>query len=442
VAHALGERKVWIPTPDALRVMGYDWSQVRVVPDGTLQGYPRFNLPCSSPTPGSLVFPPSRVNHLPLTGVATAVPMASQGKEIQLVGLYGWLRGVDNGCGDGSDFHYLVELDIDWALSRGIDLHQILRVGNIVINGIPLPGISPRKARLGWRPWTGESFHRSRSRPVRSPSPAVAFLRRRGLSGVGMHSGSSDRAGRLARGARSQGELRYLAAAVVFLVAILLVGHKLEQYVKPLEAWIAELGPWGGVTFVATLVLGTSILLPESIFGVSAGVLFGLFWGLVASLVGNLLAASLQYALARWLLRARVRRSLAARPSLAAFQDAVLEDEIRLQFLVRLTPVNPATVSYLLGAAGVRFRGFLLACLALLPHLLLEVFLGHAGEHVARMAAGAGSETAHSLAILGGVLAVTAVVVLVSRMAHKAVTAAVAAADHGRPEEGSEEKTG
>jgi len=237
----------------------------------------------------------------------------------------------------------------------------------------------------------------------------------------------------MVRVARSQSELGYLAAAVVFLLAMLALGHELEQHIKPVEAWLAELGPWGGVAFVVLLALGTSILLPESIFGVAAGVLFGLTWGVVVALVGNVLAASLQYVLSHRLLRARVQRSLAARPSLAAFQRAVLEDELRLQLLVRLTPLNPATVSYLLGAAGVRFRWFLVACFALLPHLLLEVFLGHAGKHVARMAVGARGETAHNLAILGGVLAVTAVVVLVSKMAHKAVTAAVAAADDGKP---------
>ena len=35
-------------------------------------------------------------------------------------------------------------------------------------------------------------------------------------------------------------------------------------------------------------------------------------------------------------------------------------DEFHLQFLLRLTPLNPATLSYLLGAAGVRFWGFLI----------------------------------------------------------------------------------
>jgi hypothetical protein len=142
-------KKVWIPNSGALFAMGYDWSRVTEVPDGALDGYPRFNIPSSSPTPGSLLFPPNRTSHFPLTGIANATTAFSQGKEIQFVELYGWLRGVEDaadGCGDGDDFHYYLELDTEWALSQGIDLNRILRVGNVANAAIILPGYSPRRA--------------------------------------------------------------------------------------------------------------------------------------------------------------------------------------------------------------------------------------------------------------------------------------------------------
>jgi hypothetical protein len=56
-------------------------------------------------------------------------------------------------------------------------------------------------------------------------------------------------------------------------------------------------------------------------------------------------------------LRARIQRALAARTSLAAIQRDVRRDEFRLQVLLRPTPLNPATINYPLGAAGVRFSG-------------------------------------------------------------------------------------
>ena len=115
--------------------------------------------------------------------------------------------------------------------------------------------------------------------------------------------------------------------------------------------------------FVGLFALATSVLLPDTVLCIIAGALFGLGWGVAAVLAGSFLAAAIQFALAHQLLRARIQRTLAARPSLAAIQRAVSRDEFRLQVLLRLTPLNPATISYLLGAAGVRFSGFLIAWL-------------------------------------------------------------------------------
>ena len=98
-----------------------------------------------------------------------------------------------------------------------------------------------------------------------------------------------------------------------------------------------------------------------------------------------------------------------------------------MQVLLRLTPLNPAAISYLLGAAGVRFSGFLIACLALTPNLAIEVYFGHVGKHAARLA-GSDARTAHlhALAIIGGLAVCVAVMVFVSRMARKALMQAVA----------------
>jgi uncharacterized membrane protein YdjX (TVP38/TMEM64 family) len=115
------------------------------------------------------------------------------------------------------------------------------------------------------------------------------------------------------------------------------------------------------------------------------------------------------------------------RPSLAAIQRTVIRDEFRLQVLLRLTPLNPAIISYLLGAAGVRFPGFLMACLALTPNLLIEIYFGHVGKHAAGLAGGdVRTAHLHDLAIIGGLAVCVAVMVFVSRMARKAVMQAVA----------------
>jgi uncharacterized membrane protein YdjX (TVP38/TMEM64 family) len=241
------------------------------------------------------------------------------------------------------------------------------------------------------------------------------------------HPESTDRNRRRLTRVYSREVFPYLAAGLLLIVAIVAGGREIGQHIDAIEAWITKLGPWGVFAFIGLFALVTSCLLPDTVLCIIAGAIFGLGWGVGAVLAGSLLAGAIQYTLAGRILRERIQRRLAARPSLAAIQRAVRRDEFRLQVLLRLTPLNPATISYLLGAAGVRFPGFLLACLALTPNLAIGVYFGHVGRHAARLA-GSRARTAHvhDLAIIGGLAVCVAVVVFVSRMARKAVKQAVA----------------
>jgi uncharacterized membrane protein YdjX (TVP38/TMEM64 family) len=230
--------------------------------------------------------------------------------------------------------------------------------------------------------------------------------------------------------------LPYLLVGVLLTVAVVALGRDVRHHLDAIEAWVAARGPWGVVAFVALFVVATSALFPESALSIAAGALFGLAEGVMAVVVASFLAAALQFLLARGLLRGRIERALAGRPWLAAIQRAALRDETKLQTLLRLTPLNPASISYAMGAAGVRFPGFILACLGMVPTLFLEVYFGYAGRHVARIV---GRSTraviVHDVVVFAGLAACILVVVLVSRMARKAVIAAVGTADAGRPAE-------
>ena len=161
-----------------------------------------------------------------------------------------------------------------------------------------------------------------------------------------------DRVRRLLARAYSRAALPYVAVGLLLIVAIVFGGREIEHHINAIESWITELGPWGVLAFIGLFTLATSLLLPDTVLCIIAGALFGLYWGVAAVLAGSLLAGAMQFALSHKLLRARIQRMLAARPSLAAIQRAVSHDEFRLQVLLSLTPLNPATISYLLGAAG------------------------------------------------------------------------------------------
>ena len=137
------------------------------------------------------------------------------------------------------------------------------------------------------------------------------------------------------------------------------------------------------------------------------------------------MAGGVQYWLSNKVIRDRVERSIQSKPSLLAIQNAVCQEPFRLQALLRLTPINPAVVSYLLGAAGVKFLNFLIACFAMFPLLFLEVYFGHVGKEATKLSGGGNSSQMHHFAIFGILISGIVVMITISRIARKAIMEAV-----------------
>jgi uncharacterized membrane protein YdjX (TVP38/TMEM64 family) len=209
---------------------------------------------------------------------------------------------------------------------------------------------------------------------------------------------------------------------VMLVGAALWLGRKFGHHIPALEEWIAGQGVLGYAAFVGIVVLCTSLFVPDTVFAVMAGALFGVLGGTAVMAVGCLLTAALDFVLARSLLEGVVRGWLARKPHLAAIQQAVNREGFRFQFLLRLTPVNPVTVSYMLGATGARFAPFLAACLGLLPTLFVEVYFGYVAKHVAKIS-GHGSEhsTLHSAMTIAGLALCIVMLAYIVRLARRAL---------------------
>lgn len=219
---------------------------------------------------------------------------------------------------------------------------------------------------------------------------------------------------------------QWILTAALLLLVVLIVGSEIDQHLTAIEAWIAHLGPWSLLAFVGLFAVAASLFVPDTLLCIAAGALFGVRWGLAAVVVGSFVAAAVQFWIAHRFLRSRIQHMIGARPRLVAIQRGVMQDELRLQFLLRLTPLNPATASYLLGAAGVRFAGFMTACLAITPHLALEVYFGDVGRHLAKVAAGtAPPSRVHTGVTLVGLVIAIAVMVVLARTARRALTQAM-----------------
>jgi len=225
-----------------------------------------------------------------------------------------------------------------------------------------------------------------------------------------------------------------LTLAVVATVAIVVTGHEMARHLTAIEHDITVLGPWALAVFVAIYVVGTVVLLPDSIFGVIAGAVFGLPLGFAAVLAGTVLGAALQFPLARHLLRGPVERFVADRPTLRAIRLGVAHHRRWLQALLRLTPVNRAVLSYVLASSEVRLGGYLLATLAHAPSILLEVWAGHAGRHLIHLRSTGRPQLGRDLVIFGGLIATGLLMTWISRVARRAVEAAAAAEGEGEGE--------
>jgi len=221
---------------------------------------------------------------------------------------------------------------------------------------------------------------------------------------------------------------RIVIIVSVILVVIVLAAlawpfrHDLYASFVQLKRWIEELGIWAPVMLVAAFIVLTPFMVPDTLLSVTAGVLFGFVVGAAVVLVGTTLARATQYQLARRVLQRRVQRYVATRPRLAAIERAVRGDQLRLQLLIRLTPMSPTLVSYLFGAAGVRFGGFMLALAATVPMYLVQVYVGVEGVHVVEMA----SRTEGQIGIqdvvkIGGLLFSGVALFFVTRTAVRAV---------------------
>lgn len=223
----------------------------------------------------------------------------------------------------------------------------------------------------------------------------------------------------------------YAIAAIVLLGLVGYLGSSISTHIETIETWFAGIGYWAILAFVLFFILVTSFLVPESILSIIAGALFGFQLGIVVVVTSIVLSSIVQYWLSKSLFREPINKKLQAKPKFLAIQKAVMKDEFRLQVLLRLTPLNPTIISYLLGAAGVKIKGFIIACFAMVPLLCVEVYIGVLGKNTIGSGDSSGNvdEVASNLQntiLIVGLLVSIVVIYLVSKAARKAIDEASA----------------
>jgi uncharacterized membrane protein YdjX (TVP38/TMEM64 family) len=183
--------------------------------------------------------------------------------------------------------------------------------------------------------------------------------------------------------------LGVLLAAAGLMAAGVLAGHSPDLLVSRMDAGlqtVRDLGGAGRALFAAVQVLvAVSGILPASMLGVAAGVLYGLPAGFLVSGAGTLAGAVLAFALSRSVLRPAVAKFLTRRSRLRELDGMIAREGWRMACLLRVSPVMPfAATSYALGLSSISLRDYVIGTLAAMPALFGYVLLGTlAGSGVA-----------------------------------------------------------
>ncbi len=149
---------------------------------------------------------------------------------------------------------------------------------------------------------------------------------------------------------------------------------------EALQAWLASVGWWAPVLFVAIYAAGTVLFLPGSVLTLAAGALFGILPGALYSLAGATLGAVLAFLVARHLAGAWVAQKTGGR--LKQLIEGVEAEGWRFVAFVRLVPLFPFNVvNYALGLTRIPLGAYALAsAVCMLPGALAYAWLGHAGR--------------------------------------------------------------
>ena len=188
--------------------------------------------------------------------------------------------------------------------------------------------------------------------------------------------------------------------------------------------WVDGFGALAPVVFIAGFALGTTALVPASIFTMAAGVLFGVFRGTIYAFLGASLGAMLSFLISRYVARRTVKRRLSADVRYTRIDRAIRSHGFKVVFLLRLSPVFPfAIINYALGLSRVRFVDYLAGSVGLIPPTWLYVYNGMLMGEVARIGVarvlkgGAGN-----FAVMGmGILATVFVTVWLTRISRRAL---------------------
>lgn len=211
-------------------------------------------------------------------------------------------------------------------------------------------------------------------------------------------------------------------------VAALLIFFPVKERLQDFLEWVRGLGVWGPIILALAYVPACVLAVPGSIMTLGAGFAFGVVQGTIAVSLGSIAGVSATFFIGRTLARGWVEKLVEKNPKFRALDQAVAEHGFKIVFLTRLSPVFPFNfLNYAYGLTRVRFRDYFFASwIGMLPGTILYVYLGSAVKQTADLAGKAEEKSLEKqMFFWAGLVVAVVVTVIVTRMARKALAAAV-----------------
>ena len=215
---------------------------------------------------------------------------------------------------------------------------------------------------------------------------------------------------------------RKLSLILAIAGVILVIGHELELYLPDLELWIQKLGAFAPLGFIALFVVLTPVFISVDTLCFAAGLLFSIGAAEFYITLATYLAAALIFFLGRYLFKDRVITFIARHKQLAALDAALNSESFKLMFLLRLTPLPFALLSYALAATQVRFWPYLFATSGILIYNGSLVYMGYTTKHLTGLVSGSAKQSSVSYPLLiFGLLITVGILIYVSKIAGETV---------------------
>jgi uncharacterized membrane protein YdjX (TVP38/TMEM64 family) len=215
---------------------------------------------------------------------------------------------------------------------------------------------------------------------------------------------------------------RKLSVILAIAGAILLIGHELELYLPDLELWVEKLGVYAPLGFIALFVVLTPFFVSVDTLCFAAGLLFSIGAAEFYMTVATYLASALIFLLGRYLFKDRVVTFITKHKQFTALDAAINGQPFKLMFLLRLTPLPFAMLSYALSVTEVRFWPYLGATTGILIYNASLVYMGYTTKHLAGLVSGSAKQSGVSYPLLAfGVVISLLVLFYVTKIASETI---------------------